>query len=52
MGFKIRSRRVERAAIWVNVGVNMPELNFNTCNLQMNSVSTNSKSEYKLSFLK
>jgi len=28
----------------------MPELNFNICNLQMNSIATNSKYEYKLSF--
>jgi len=31
-------------------GVNMPEWNFNICNLQVNSIATNSKYEYKLSF--
>jgi len=32
------------------IGVNMPEWNFNVCNLQMNSIVTNSKYDYKLSF--
>jgi len=40
MDFKIRSHCVERAAIWV-----MPEWN-----LQVDSIATNSKYEYKLSF--
>jgi len=33
-------------------GENMPEWNFNTCicNLQVNSIATHSKYEYKLSF--
>jgi len=31
-------------------GVNMPEYNFNICNLQVNSIATNSNFEYKLSF--
>jgi len=31
-------------------GVNMPEWNFNICNLQVNYTSTNSKYEYTLSF--
>jgi len=31
-------------------GVNIPEWNFNICNLQVNSIATNSKYEYKLSF--
>jgi len=31
-------------------GVNIPEYNFNICNLQVNSIVTNSKYEYKLSF--
>jgi len=31
-------------------GVNMPEWNFNVCNLQANSIATSSKYEYKLSF--
>jgi len=28
----------------------MPEWNFNICNLKVNSIATNSKYEYKLSF--
>jgi len=31
-------------------GVNMPESNFNICNLQVNSIGTHSKYENKLSF--
>jgi len=32
-------------------GVNMPEQNFNiSCNLQVKSIASNSKYEYKLSF--
>jgi len=38
MGLKIRSHCVEKAAIWS--GVNMPEWNFNVCNLQVNSIAT------------
>jgi len=31
-------------------GVNMPEWNYNICNLQVNSIATNSNYKYKLSF--
>jgi len=31
-------------------GVNLPEWNFNIFNLQVNSITTNSKYEYKVSF--
>jgi len=31
-------------------GVNMPDWNFNICNFQVNSIATDSKYEYKISF--
>jgi len=31
-------------------GVNMPEQSFNICNLQVNSIATSSKYEFRLSF--
>jgi len=46
MGFKILTREMGKC----QSGENMSEWNFNICNLQVNSIATHSKYEYRLFF--